>query len=382
VAFIVFGLSPTGLFLIQQLSKTKNQIYSIDRKGKIGFYSKYGEKYEASSLEEIQKIVISIVNKSNTNQKIKAFITTSEYLNLFSTQWPEIFQLLDVVGPSISTLDLLNKKSSAAIFFQNFDINTPKSYSAQEAPFINKFPIIAKWDYSIYQNKLEEDELNKTKIIKDKQELLSTLKKIQNHSEKEKKSLLFQQFLNLSVFQEIGYGAYFENGKVKMDIIVNQFRQYPMGVSSYAFELTSNKHVKLKNRFNDILESIGYNGFIEIDFLFNEKTNEIYFLDANPRAWGFIKILTKKYKNFYECITNDTSLPIVNNEKVYFIDLQRDFIAIAKRQIQKPSLRQFINDFKSLFVKNLAINNFELKDPKPFFIGAPLIFFKNIFRKK
>lgn len=378
MAFIVFGLSPTGLFLIQQLSKTSEPIYSIDRKGKIGFYSKFSTKIEINNVNDLKESVTNIISK---NENVKGFITSSDLLNLIIEEMPELFNMIDIIGPTLSLSKTLNRKSDAYNLFSNHLIKFPESYFYNDYNQIQNFPIILKWNTEIPTLKFSDLPIGKTLIVKTKEEMLEVVKNIETYPSVIRDNILFQEFISNKNLHQIGFCGFFWHGKAKMNILVKQIRQHPQGMTSFAKELPSELYYDLIQHVSKILKDNDYNGFIEIEFLHDDATNNFYILDVNPRAWGYIKILTKKYPSF-ALLFEDFNKTIESVTKsVQFVDLQRDFIAIARRTIMFK-FKFLLKDIVSVIKPNTAVNIFELNDPKPFFVGAPIIFLKNIFSKK
>ncbi len=121
---------------------------------------------------------------------------------------------------------------------------------------------------------------------------------------------------------------------------------------------------------------------MEIDLLQDTLSGEGYLLDVNPRPWGFMPILSKKYGNFHECITVPSVMGEVVEEKVQFVDIHRDVVAMLKKQAKGFSLRQLVSDVRAAYKKNTVINTFDLNDLMPFLWGVPKKAIVNLRRTK
>ncbi len=371
MAYIVFGLAPPGLFLMRELVKTGDKVYAVGESGDIGFHSKYGVKLLADSFEDLQNVVHRIVEECKPTEDIKAFIASSRYLDLILREWPELFTKLDVVGPDLPLMTTLNRKSEAARLFASFGVRCPKFYFFHEHKSIEEFPIILKWNSNLYHASQDgAGTIGKTTIIDTKEELTQVATSISQLESKIGENLIFQRFVCKNV-RELGYGAFFYDGSEKMSIVVEQARQYPRGVSSYAPECQCESVLNIKAKFARVLTVLGYTGFVEIDFLQDTLSGEGYLLDVNPRPWGFMPILSKKYRNFHECISIPTVMGEMVEGKVQFVDIHRDIVATLKEQVEDFSLKRLINDLRVTYGKNTVVNTFDRTDMKPFLWGIP-----------
>jgi len=372
MAYLVIGLGPPALFLIRELTKSGERVYAIGKANDIGLHSRYGKKYTVQDLSELRETVNRIVSETHNNgDYLRTYIASSVFLDWILREWPGCFEELEVIGPAPSLLRKLNRKTDASLFFSTFGIGHPKFWPFCQYEEINSFPVILKWNSNLYCADAYKGTIPKTIIINNEDELLRVVRDVEQLGHSVKADLMFQEFLSSSDVRELGYGAFYRSGRELMSIIVEQARQYPRGVTSYAVECIGEESDGIRSRFAGILQKMNYSGFIEIDFLYSKVTNEILLLDVNPRVWGHIKILGKKYVNFADCITGSAAKGVSVSRPVQWVDFHRDVVAVMRNQRRSPSFKQFFNDVRSVLRIGTAVNTFEFSDPKPFLWGIP-----------
>jgi predicted ATP-grasp superfamily ATP-dependent carboligase len=361
---------------MRELVKTGETVYAIGQGDDVGVYSRYGHKFEANSIGEFRAVIDRIINEHSDGQSVKTFIASSRYLDLILRKWPELWSMLNVIGPPLDLVRTLNRKTHAQELFARFGIPSPKTYLFEEYESIQDLPVIAKWDSNLHEQ--YENVVGKTTLIQTREELLRVVNWISELDEQIRDNLIFQEFISSSVHQ-VAYSGFWNQGKQKMGIVVEQKRQYPRGITSYAVECQCEVvHAKIEQ----VLSALNYTGFIEAEFLQERVSGSFYLLDINPRPWGYIKILRGKYSNFVQCVTEPWVIGEIEQAKVEFVDVHRDLMALIREQRKGFSPIQLIQGVAIAFKKSAVVNTFELDDMKPFVIGVTKAGFSKLRRRE
>ncbi len=298
--YVILGLNSQGLFLARKLARKARVLHCVGRTpSEIGLSSRHGRKYIAPSGAELQTVVQQIL-RGTVDGKPYAFIGSGDYLDIILAEYPEVFDLLNVVGADIDLLTALNSKTVVYRMLAGALIKTPRTCLLSElVTEAVRFPIMAKWD----TKELREKPFGKTLVIRNRDELYSFLKTVDVG--KYGSHVVMQEYIDRSGVSELGYGAYYENGKEIAAMVFVQKRQYPMGIASFALELKGQFAEAIRTDMRKFFSSIGYRGFVQVDLLADSKDNEYYVLDVNPRPWSSTRILERKYPGLIEYVIGE-----------------------------------------------------------------------------
>ncbi len=348
----MIGLGPQGLFLLRELSRAGYQVTAVGRRNEIGAHSRYGKKTLISSEEELIAR-LNEISASNEGRQL-CHITSGYYLSHLARNYSKLWKQFDVrPSPHEAVKYLINKMETYLIaervgirvleskLLSNLDIATATT------------PLIAKWNQDIYLFMKPEF---KTVVIKDREQLKRFAER---YSGIEGEHITVQRYLGRELDNNISYGGYYENGRCLAGILVQQRNQYPMGFSSYVREYRGDESQRLSEKAESLFEKTGFSGFGEVEFKYDIESGEFFLLEVNPRAWGWIKILKRKYPHLVEIIMNGRSEKGRNNCK--WVNIMRNGRAL----IAEPSFRNLGLFFESLHGSIFDI--WDTGDPKPFF---------------
>lgn len=358
---IIFGLGTSGLFLLRQLAKLDTNIVCIGREDDIGFNSKYGIKYIAKSSESIKNVVEETCNKSTA--KPKGYICSDQYLTILTEEYPEVFNKIEFIGPDLDTYRLINNKDRILKYCKDLDFNIPKEFQFEEISLLKseEFPIIIKWNSK--QMDLPKNPIGKTKIINSIEDF-NLVKNLAISHKIDLKQLFGQTYISGDNSSQYSFGGYFYEGVELAGIVVNQIRQFPQGVSSFVKEI-ENKEIEkqIRNSVTRFAKSLKYTGFLEMEFKIDSKSGILYLLDINPRPWGWVSILDKKYKNFYMILESQYIKLEKSNLVLSWANFARDIVSALKNPWNsKRENESFLNSYLS---NNLVFDIFDKNDLKP-----------------
>lgn len=364
---VIFGLGPAGLFLARQLAKKDVQIFGIGRKDDIGLYSKYVNAYVAETKEEIISAIKNI--KIEYDEKLIGYVCSDQYLTMLLNDCPEVFEIINFIGVKKEYYELINNKQKLTEFCIDLGFKLPKTYNFKE--LINKenvdFPIALKLNTKEINTK--KNPIGKIKIIRNKKELNSLDDEISKFKINETE-IIVQEYIEGDNNLQFSFGGYFFNGIEKAGIVVNQVGQYPQGISSLVLEIDDgeiNRNIKeLVLRF---AESLKYTGFLEMEF--KTRQNVIYLMDINPRTWGWVSILGKKYPEFHNILCEDNGITINKiSELVMWKSPMRNYIGNLRNPLNVKKLKDRLNNYKK---SNVAYDLYDPNDLKPVFATLKVI---------
>ncbi|MFS0863109.1 carboxylate--amine ligase [Fredinandcohnia sp. 179-A 10B2 NHS] len=166
-----------------------------------------------------------------------------------------------------------------------------------------------------------------------------------------------------------------QESKVTHWVTCQKYRQYPInfGASVYTGQKYVPELYEIGSRF---LESIGYKGFVEIEFKKDAETGKFYLIELNVRITNLNSLLYKVGVNFpyitYRELTGNPLPPkaIEHDTGIVFWYAYEDFYAI-KGYLRTGQLTKG-QVVKSL-MKPKAYAIWDVKDPKPFVSFAKMI---------
>ncbi|MCW7755059.1 hypothetical protein OOT00_13805 [Desulfobotulus sp. H1] len=333
---VVLGLSPQGLALLRAYARSGFSVVAVGFPEDVGIYSRYGKVVVIHHCSEVP-MVLSRFARSGC----KIHITSDIMLNYIIDSLVELFDIYNI-SPPLNAAILLRDKAETYKYFSVYGvIACPKSYTLNDS--INwHFPVIAKW------NRTNRVTSFKTATIESHKDL-TKYRYIDG--------LIFQEYIEAERSSNVSYCGYYENGTKKIDALVCQKRQYPIGISSCVV-LLGNEHRIVIDVSRRILEDLRFDGFVEIEYRISSLDQKYYLIEVNPRACGWIKFLMPSFS--HKILGNSSEK--FNSKKVW-INIIRDIRAIwHSKEMSLNNLRMYFREYFIDSIKDI----YDVKDFKPF----------------
>ena len=115
-----------------------------------------------------------------------------------------------------------------------------------------------------------------------------------------KDEVIVQQFLKGGAKSLFSFGSFTANGEVMGGFVANRIRQKPMdfGISTCFAKSVIQPEIE-KYAFT-FLESLKYLGLSEVEFMYDEESNEYKLIEINPRAWKWHSMANKLNLHLFE----------------------------------------------------------------------------------
>jgi len=351
---IIIGLGPQGLFLIRELARADYEVTVIGKKNEIGYFSKFGRKIEIQN-------ELDLINKIKEMQDIfygtDCHITSGFYLSFLLKNVPEFWKIFNVYPHPYESVKIFNNKIETYKVAQKNGIQVLESFILSdveqntERPF--PYPMIAKWLQDI--NLFSKPKF-KTAVLQNSKELKKIIETTSNY---ERENIIIQEYLGNDFKDNFSFGGFFKDGECLAGILVQQEKQYPMGLSSYVKEYNGKYSFKLIDDAKKIFKYMNFSGFGEAEFKYVKKNKRFILLEVNPRTWGWVKILKQKYPNIIKSIEGDPLKPISHRCK--WTNVLRNAQTL-KSDLTFDNLSNYI----SSHVRSLY-DIWDIRDLKPFF---------------
>ncbi len=241
------------------------------------------------------EIFVKTVNEYAQNctfEKILLIATNDKYVRLIAENKEKLDKKFVFNYPTLEIVNNLLVKDNFYNAYKN-DLELPKTfvYSCKQKNEIKNgftYPIVLKAGNGVEYNKHHFDGMSKVYKIQSFDELLATIKQIENSGYSD--NLIIQEFIpgddcalfdsvfyvgkdkkvKLMTFAQIGLQERTNTGVGNCTVLVNGFDEH-----GYKEELI----YKMK----DFLEKIGYQGFAEFDLKYDSRDGKYKILEINPR---------------------------------------------------------------------------------------------------
>src|SRR6056297_2113902 len=357
---VLFG---SNLFLLRKFSGNDFEVITLTGKEEFASKSRYGKKYFLYDDNDFSVIANDIVKEKG--EGLPAIVCNEKYLNLLLYKFPEVLNKFDFIMADNSVMKLLLRKKDYYCFCKKEGIKYPEIFNTgiDAVESVNgEYPIFAKRDHC--DEVVEKLGIPKGQRIDNDESLKEYLDKYDKGNEG-KGCYVLQKFLG-SEYKPVSMGGFYRKGEEVFSIVVEQRRQYPLGISSFVVEAEDTEWAKkVRENTLKIVELTDYTGFLEVEY--RTDGNEVFLLDINPRLWKWGKIVSKKIPDFAECIFSNRE-PIRNPEIVKWVDLRKDAFSLIYSKSSRKSFS--IRDY----FPPISFDIIDLKD-----LG-PLVFLFN--RKK
>ena len=302
--YIVLGLGPSGLFLVRQLQNITSNIYGIGRNDDVGLYSKYikKEKRFVAETEETLLIAFQQIVGAETEKPI-LYICSDQYLSLLLRAKTNLEKYFTLAGSDFSVLRLINDKSRVNRHCLHDGIQITFVVDLEQAaqdPSL-EYPVIVRWK----EKRLNErkNPVGKIRICESREDLDALNKKIQA-CRISPNDFFVQQYITGDNRWQYSVGGYYHSGKALAQVVVNQVKQYPQGISAQVITVSNEYEEPLRQQTNRLACSLNFTGFLEVEYKVNPINKVIYLLDINPRPWGWVSILGSVCPNFHLALMN------------------------------------------------------------------------------
>ena len=301
-AVIVMGLGPSGLFLTRQLSHITEKIYAIGRDDDVGMYSRYivkERRYWATTKEEILAAFARILELER--EKPLLYLSSDQYLTLLLEIEDSLESFVELAGSGFDTLRLINNKERTVAFCREHHIRIPESFpfSQFEEAQTQTYPVIVKWNEKVLC--AGKNPIGKVKICADRAEFSALAQQI-GQAGVDPASIHVQAYIQGDNAQQYSVGGYYQDGTPLACMAVNQVRQYPQGISAMVQSVEDGLTEQLEKTSFAFARSVGFTGFLEMEYKVDAKTHVPYLLDINPRPWGWVSALGAAYEDFYKVL--------------------------------------------------------------------------------
>lgn len=292
---------------------------------------------------EVFKKTLQEYGEKHKKKPILLIATNDFYVRLISENKDFLKKWYVFNYPRIEIINDFLKKDE---FYQKFQdvLDVPKTfiYSCKEKvlPKDVTFPMILKPGngVSYYKHKFEGQ--SKVYLIKNNDELLSTLKKIEDSGYDEE--LILQEFIpgddsrlfdcmfyvnskgkaELATFAQIALQEHTTTGVGNCTVLMNGYGEF--GIPD-----------ELIYQLKEFLESIHYQGFAEFDLKYDERDQKYKVFEINPRQARCSYYFSASTKNLVQCLKEDL---IDHQTHDFYLSKKRKVLSFVPKSVIKNAI--------------------------------------------
>lgn len=325
--------------------------------------------------QEVFKKTLETFALEHQGKKIVLIGTNDTYVRLIIENKDFLSKYYVFNYVDLEMLDNLLVKDNFYTFFANSGLDMPQTfiYSCTTKPVITEefsYPLILKPGNGVMYYKCKFPNQSKVYKIKNKEELSSTIKIIEDSGYTD--NLIIQEFIpgddsalfdsvfycskdkkaQVMTFAQIGLQEQTNTGVGNCTVLVNGFDEH-----GYKEELV----YKLK----DFLESIGYQGFAEFDMKYDERDGKYKVLEVNPRQSRSGYYLCACGHNLVKSLVDD----LIYNKEVPLTLIKEEMLlsfvpkSVMRKYIISEPLKKEINKLIKL---GKIVDPLDYKKDRPF----------------
>ena len=275
----------------------------------------------------------------------------------------------------------LNKRYTYALA-RNAGINIPESNFPDNIDELNSvadsvtFPVILK---PAIMHTFHAMTGKKALLCNNKQELVNNYHSfIKNNPPDE---VIIQEFIPSGPKELFSLGAFCHKGRIISGFMANRQRQNPMTFGNSTCYARTVYKEEILQASKKILFEMNYSGFCEVEFMFDNVSQEYKLLEINARPWKWHSLANKAGLNFIDNWVHivekrEIKATISRKENMIWVenitDIYISFMEILKGRL---SLAEYIKSLS--YEKEFAV--YSIHDPLPsimYILFLPYLFFK------
>lgn len=350
---IVIGLTPQGLSMLRTLDRGGSHVVAFCMsRHNVGYHSRYGEKVIFTDAADLKQKVEALIDR--IGYRPLCYITSGELLALVLREYPKLYEHCQVVSGPYNVIEQLAHKD------RMYKIAVDKGFRVAPYKTLDQFRC-GDFPFPVFLKRNYEIPLFFKALRVDNEEDFNVLcKKIQPQ---QKKDILVQSFIDIPQNQlvEISAQFFFSQGIAKGTLIGEQRRKLKKGITAFLVQLQSDE---LTNHISSLcsafMHDLKYTGFAEFEFMYNDKTKELFFNEVNTRTCGEQSAMAHKFSNLYDAIIRPFDAPelIIRKKQLQWMNIQRD----VRARIEKHDFSHPLDIFRSSF------DILDCHDLRPFFM--------------
>lgn len=316
---------------------------------------------------KLTEFLIKIKKEKFSHIKPALIPSSDEYVSFLSQNRNKLSEYFEFLIPEKSLLDNILNKENQLTLVKSIGINIPETFEIKNDDDLKnvlnniRYPVIIKpGDTGEWKKHFN------TKALKAESE--QELTKLVNEALGYGLKVILQEIIPGDCTNNFEVSTYVsKDGDICGLFTINKIRQYPMDFGyGCLVETCSNKKVEeLTLKF---LKDLNWRGFANLEFKFDNRTGEYYFIEVNPRVWQQIELPFEAGKiNYPEIYVSDLEDKLINtsykfSNGIKWIDIFSDMLSsVSLIKKGKLNVKDYFTSFKN--AKKFGLTS--ISDPFP-----------------
>ncbi len=388
---IVLGMFETGLAVSRSLGRNNINVFGLDFKKDIGFYSRYIKADICPHPLKEEKNFLNFIIEfgKKFNQKPVLFITSDDFLISVSRNRKKLFPFFLFNLPEQDIIESIADKYKQYLLAKNSDIPVPNTFYLQSIKDVEnivngiKFPVFIKAkEVNSWREVISGSQ--KGYLIQDKEELLKQYKILF----KRNVPAIAQEVIQGPDTNHFKFCAYIsQQGEFLATFMLKKIRQNPIhfGVGASVESIFNSE---LENIGEKFFKNIKFRGVGSAEFKLDEKDGQLKLIELNPRYWQQNALADKCGINFplinYLDLTEQHPLPQNDFQtEIKWVNIWMDFDSFIEYKKEKSlTFKEWLQSLKG----EKVFSDFSADDIIPGFyeirFGTRLIYIPKYLLKK
>jgi len=379
---IVLGGNFVGLGVVRSLGRRgiRTWVFDADRSKSIAQFSRYTERF-VETKEPITDVLLREGRKHNLNGWV-IFPVADDYVEALSVNHASLSSFYRVTTLPLEITEFALDKRLTYGRADELGIATPwTSFGSSAADLeaqVIPYPAILK--PAVNHHFFPQTNI-KALPVEDSREFRRAFAQMSRYIPAEE--ILVQERIPGGGENQFSFCAVCKDGQAYASLVAQRRRQYPVefGNASTFVETTIQPIVEAAGR--RFLESIRFDGLVEVEFKYDPRDGQYKILDVNPRIWGWHTLGKAAGMDFaYLLWRQAVGLPVAavrTSYKAAWIREMTDVVAIAKSRNRSAEVKRLLKVASS---GRLTSATFSPTDPLPFFAEFALWISSGLSRQK
>ena len=379
---IVLGGSFIGLGLVRSLGArgVETWVVDTDRSASIARFSKYTKRYILAKEDPYQWLL-----REGHQHRLNGWVVfpvTDYFVDLLAHHHESLSSIYKLTTPPIEVTRFALDKRLTYRRAQELGIATPWTRLGDGPPDeIEKslqYPVILK--PAINHHFFPHTNL-KALSVSNASEFQQRYAQMRKYLPPEE--ILIQERIPGDGENQFSLCAVCEKGRPYATLVARRRRQYPVEFGNASSFVETTRQAVVEREGRRFLESIEFDGMVEVEFKFDPRDGRYKILDVNARPWGWHTLTRSAGADFAYLLWQQKvggaprSVPM-QHEAAWLREIT-DFLAIAKSPRRGAEIRALL---KAVRERRLTLATFDHWDPIPFFAELGLWAFQGPARRR
>ena len=291
IGAVVLGGDYQGLGIVRSLGRRGVPICVIDDEHSIARFSRYVQHWVRVPSLRREEEVVQVLMETGRRLGLEGWVvypTRDEMVAALSRHREQLSRWFRIPTPCWQTVQWAWDKRNTYCRAAELGVPTPRTwYPKSEADLEHidaAFPLVVKpaiKEHFFYATRSKAWQAN------DREDLAH---KFQKASELAPGEIMVQELIPGDGVQQLGYCAFFKDGKAVGSLVSQRTRQHPAQfgrASTFVETIACPEVVEMSERF---LRAIGYYGLLEMEYKMDSRDGHPKLLDFNARTWGYLTL--------------------------------------------------------------------------------------------